>query len=84
MTELCMAGSTPELLVAQEAVKICLGILVQLEDAETCIQQLIDFIRHHLTKPSARAALGAWEALMEAPESSDISGFLRSNCNWGS
>lgn len=50
----------------EDSIKICLAFSIQLEDAEPGIQQLILFVQQQLQR-TPRAALGAWEALMEAP-----------------
>ena len=65
---------------------MCLGVLVQLEDADDCIQEMMRFINQHLAclshdlKPSQStvSALVCLEALMEAPENAKITSFLQS------
>lgn len=59
---------------------MCLGVLVQLEDADDCIQEMMRFTNQHLTclSQSTVSALVCLEALMEAPDTAKITHFLQS------
>lgn len=65
---------------------MCLGVLVQLEDADDCIQEMMRFTNQHLTclshdlktSQSTVSALICLEALMEAPDNAKITHFLQS------
>eukprot|EP00435_Cladocopium_sp_Y103_P003955 s2325_g1.t1 len=66
--------------LTEDSIKICLAFSVQLEDSELGIQQLTLFVQQQLqgAAGAARAALAAWEALMEAPSAAASTALLHS------